>query len=75
MYEQITVQLARGVPVAALPAEMLERHGFTDGDRALLVGTDAGILIVPYDANVERALQLGERGAKKFRRALRELRD
>jgi len=37
------------------------------------VETEQGVLLTPYDPNFERAMQIYERGAKKYRNALHEL--
>ena len=38
-----------------------------------VVETDRGILLTPYDPEVERALKVATKAAKKYRNALREL--
>ena len=43
------------------------------GDRVLAIETDRGILLTPYDPEVERALAVAAKAAKKYRNALREL--
>ena len=43
------------------------------GDRVLAVETDRGILLTPYDPDVEAGLAVAAHAAKKFRNALREL--
>jgi len=39
----------------------------------LAVETDRGILLTPYNPDVERALAVAAKAAKKYRNALREL--
>jgi len=39
----------------------------------LAVESENGILLTPYDSNIERALGIARRTAKKYRNALREL--
>ena len=56
-----------------LPKAMLERHHLDTGDRAFVVDTEEGILITPYDPAFAKAMQIAEKGAKKYRNALREL--
>ncbi len=56
-----------------LPKAMLERHHLDAGDRAFVVDTEDGILITPYDPMFAKAMEIAERGAKKYRHALREL--
>jgi bifunctional DNA-binding transcriptional regulator/antitoxin component of YhaV-PrlF toxin-antitoxin module len=52
---------------------MAERLNLGPGDRVLAVETDRGILITPYDPEIERALAIAARVARKYRNALREL--
>lgn len=56
-----------------LPKAMLERHHLETGDRAFVVDTEDGILITPYDPTFARAMEIAERGAKRYRNALRDL--
>lgn len=58
---------------ATLPKDMADRLHLAPGDRVLAVETEKGILLTPYDPNVERALEIASRTAKKYRNALREL--
>lgn len=52
---------------------MAERLHLEAGDRVLAVETDRGILLTPYDPDVEAGLAVAAHTAKKFRNALREL--
>jgi hypothetical protein len=52
---------------------MADRLHLEAGDSVLAVETDRGILLTPYDPNVERALKVAAKTAKKYRNALREL--
>jgi hypothetical protein len=52
---------------------MADRLRLEAGDRVLAVETDRGILLTPYDPDVERALQIAARAAKRYRNALRQL--
>ncbi len=56
-----------------MPKDMADRLQLAVGDRVLAVETDRGILLTPYDPNIERALAIAARGAKKYRNALRAL--
>jgi putative addiction module antidote len=58
---------------ATLPKDMVDRLHLGPGDRVLAVETDHGILLTPFDPNVEKALEIAARAAKKYRNALREL--
>jgi hypothetical protein len=52
---------------------MADRLRLEAGDRILAVETERGILLTPYDPDVERALKVAAKVAKKYRNALREL--
>ena len=58
---------------ATIPKDMAERLHLEVGDRVLAIETDRGILLTPYDEDVEAGLAVAAHAAKKFRNALREL--
>src|SRR6266550_8222350 len=61
--------LCRGYP----SQNVVERLRIAAGDNIFFVETEQGVLLTPYDPNFERAMQIYERGAKKYRNALHEL--
>ena len=71
--KEVTLRQAGGSVSATLPKDMADRLQLEAGDRVLAVETDRGILLTPYDPQVERALSVATKAAKKFRNALREL--
>lgn len=73
MVKDVKLRQAGGSVSATLPKDMVERLHLTSGDRVLAVETENGILLTPYDPNVERALEIASRASKKYRNALREL--
>jgi len=73
MVKQLTLRRAGGSIGATLPKDMVDRLHLEPGDRVLAVESEQGILITPYDPEVERALAIARRVAKKYRNALREL--
>jgi putative addiction module antidote len=73
MTKAVTLRQAGGSVSATLPKDMAERLHLEAGDRIFAVETDRGILLTPYDPEVERTLAVATRAAKKFRNALREL--
>lgn len=73
MVKDVKLRQAGGSVSATLPKDMAERLHLTPGDRVLAIETDDGILLTPYDPNVERALAIASRAARKYRNALREL--
>lgn len=58
---------------AILPKEILNDLGVGNGDEMLVIRTEQGIMLTPYDPDFEEAMAVFERGRKKFRNALREL--
>lgn len=73
MTKELILRQVGGSVGATLPKEMADRLHLQVGDRVLAVETDRGILLTPYDPDVERALAIAARGARKYRNALREL--
>jgi putative addiction module antidote len=73
MTKEVTLRQAGGSVSATIPKDMADRLRLAAGDRILVVETDSGILLTPYDAETERALQVAAEAAKKYRNALREL--
>jgi len=73
MTKEVTLRQAGGSVSATLPKDMADRLHLEPGDRLLAVETDRGILLTPYDPDVERALKVAAKTAKRFRNALREL--
>lgn len=56
-----------------LPKDQAERLQLSPGDPIFAVETDRGILLTPCDPAFEQAMEAYQRGAKKYRNALREL--
>ncbi|MEI6448444.1 MAG: AbrB family transcriptional regulator [Actinomycetes bacterium] len=52
---------------------MAERLHLEAGDMVLAVETERGILLTPYDPEVEEALAIAGKVAGRYRNALREL--
>lgn len=73
MTKELTLRQAGGSVSATLPKDMAARMRLEPGDRVLAVETDRGILLTPFDADAEAALNAAARAAKKYRGALREL--
>ena len=73
MTREVKLRQAGGSVSATLPKDMADRLHLEAGDRVLAVETDRGILLTPYDPDVERSLKVAARAAKKYRNALREL--
>jgi putative addiction module antidote len=73
LVREITLRQVGGSIGATIPKDMAERLHLEVGDRVLAVETDRGILLSPYDPDVEAGLKVAARAAKRFRNALREL--
>lgn len=73
MTREVTLRQVGGSIGATLPKEMADRLHLAVGDRILAVETDRGILLSPYDPDVEAGLTIASQTARKFRNALREL--
>lgn len=73
MTREVTLRQVGGSIGATLPKDMAARLNLSPGDRVLAVETDQGILLTPYNPDIERALAIAARVARKYRNALREL--
>ena len=73
MARTVTLRKMGGSVGATIPKEMAERLHLQVGDRVIVVETDDGILLTPYDPDFERAMEAYRRTASRYRNALREL--
>lgn len=73
MVKKVTARKMGGSVGATLPKETVERFHIKAGDVLHLIETDEGILITPLDPEFDKAMEAYERGARKYRNALREL--
>ena len=73
MVRNVKLRRMGGSVGATLPKGMAERFHLEAGDEVLAVETANGILISPYDPNVEEGLAIAARAQKRYRGALREL--
>ena len=62
-----------GSVATVLPKAMLDRFDLAAGDEVHVIETDQGLLITPYSPDFAKAMAVYERGAKKYRNALRAL--
>ncbi|WP_396218920.1 AbrB/MazE/SpoVT family DNA-binding domain-containing protein [Gemmatimonas sp.] len=73
MVRELTLRQVGGSIGATIPKDMAERLHLEVGDRVLAIETDRGILLTPYDPDVEAGLAIAADAAKTYRNALREL--
>jgi putative addiction module antidote len=73
MVREVTLRQVGGSIGATLPKDMAERLHLEVGDRVLVVETEQGILLTPFDPDVEAGLAIAAKTARKYRNALREL--
>lgn len=62
-----------GSVATVLPKAMLDRFNLGAGDEVHVIETAEGLLITPFDPDFADAMAAYERGAKKYRNALRKL--
>ncbi|MGH7563331.1 MAG: AbrB/MazE/SpoVT family DNA-binding domain-containing protein [Gemmatimonadota bacterium] len=73
MVKRVKLRRMGGSVGATIPKELAERLHVEAGDEVFLVETDEGILLTPFDPTFKRVMAAYERGARKYRNALREL--
>ncbi len=73
MVRNVKLRRMGGSVGATLPKDMAERLHLEAGDDVLAVETTNGILLTPYDPDVEEGLALAATAQKQYRKALREL--
>jgi putative addiction module antidote len=62
-----------GSVATIIPKPMLDRLHLEAGDEIFLVETEDGLMLTPFDPDFADAMEAYERGAKKYRNALRKL--
>jgi len=73
MVRDVNLRKAGGSVAATLPKDMADRLHLKAGDRILVVETDKGILLTPYDPTTAEALALAAKASRRYRHALKEL--
>lgn len=71
--QQVKLRRAGGSIAATLPKEMADRFKLAVGDTVTVLETERGILLTPYDPDVEEALSIAAEVARTYSNALREL--
>ncbi len=73
MVRSVKLRRMGGSVGATLPKDMAERLHLEVGDEVLAVETADGILLSPYDLDVEEGLTIAAEAQKRYQGALREL--
>jgi putative addiction module antidote len=73
MTRGLKLRQAGGSISATLPKDMAQRLHLAAGDTVLAIETEQGILLTPYDPEIEEALAIAGTVSGTYRNALREL--
>lgn len=73
MVRSVRLRRMGGSVGTTLPKDMAERLHLDAGDEVLAIETANGILLTPYDPDVEGGLAVAAEAQKRYRGALREL--
>ena len=73
MVRNVKLRRMGGSVGATLPKDMADRLHLEAGDEVLAVEMANGILLSPYDPDVEEGLAIAIEAQKRYRDALREL--
>lgn len=73
MVKRVSMRRAGGSVTVTIPKDIAERYHLAAGEEAFVVETDRGVLVTAYDPAFEKAMAVYQRGARKFKHALREL--
>ena len=74
MVVKVKLRKQGGSLAVTLPTELVRKMGLRAGEAVHLVEVAPGeFRLTPYDPAFQRALQVYERGARKYRHALHEL--
>lgn len=71
--KSLTLQRLGGSVAAVLPKRMLDRLHLAAGDEVHVIETPEGLLLTPFDPDFADTMAIYQRGARKYRNALREL--
>ena len=73
MVRNVKLRKMGGSIGATLPKDLADRFHLKAGDEVLAVETAHGILLSPYDPDVEDGLAIAADAQKRYQNALREL--
>lgn len=71
--KSLKLQRLGGSVAAVLPKPMLDRLHLEAGDEVHAIETADGLLLTPFDPDFADAVAIYQRGARKYRNAIREL--
>lgn len=70
---RVTMRKMGGSLGLTLPKDLVEHLQTAEGEQLHAVKTEQGVLLTTFDPEFERAMEIYQRGARKYRNALREL--
>ena len=73
MVQHVKLRRMGGSVGATLPKDMAERLHLEAGDEVMAVETANGILLTPYDPEIEEGLAIAAEAQKRYQGTLREL--
>ncbi len=73
MVRNVRLRRMGGSVGATLPKDMAERFHLEAGDQVLMVETAHGILLSPYDPDVEDGLAIAAVAQRRYQSSLRKL--
>jgi putative addiction module antidote len=73
MVKKVIVRQTGTSVSATIPSEMAERFNIKKGDTLFAIETENGVLLTPFDPELEEEMRIYRRVAKKYQVALREL--
>lgn len=73
MYKKVKVRKMGGSVGITLPKEVADRLRVAEGEEVYLVDTPDGVLVTAKDPKFAKVMDAYERGARKYKNALREL--
>ncbi len=73
MTRGLKLRKAGGSIATTLPRDMAERLHLQAGGNVFAIETDRGILLTPYDPDIEEALSIAAEVSGEYRSALRKL--
>lgn len=73
MVRSVKLRRMGGSVGATLPKDLADRFHLEAGDEVMAIETADGILLTPYDPDVDDALRIAAGAQKEYRKALRKL--